>query len=172
MERRKIISCCLFGVIVIYCAVATTEEAHEPRKLIQLRKNYQQKIDDAIKPIQRRYKKDLEALQRQLLQMGNFDGAVLVKEELRRLKPVMAGSELSIIKATYGSSEKNIDVTERLQKMVHKDKLRIEASGCNFNKVFKEDPHVGIHKALIIEFSFEGRRHRLCFMEGEEVCLP
>jgi len=76
-------------------------------------------------------------------------------------------SPLEIIKATYGSSNKFIDVTSKLNDEIKDNRLLIEAS----NKI-AGDPCVGLVKKLIIRYKIDNNIYEAEYKENEMVKLP
>lgn len=74
---------------------------------------------------------------------------------------------LQIWKATYGSEEKTVDITDKLAALVKDNTLRVSAS----NEI-AGDPHKGVVKALRIEYLVDGEHRTKSAKEGEEVVLP
>lgn len=70
--------------------------------------------------------------------------------------------KLKIIKAIYGSADKNIDITEKLNSMIVGDKLEIVV-----NNDIAGDPHKGIGKELEIDYSVNSNHLHMKVKEND-----
>lgn len=75
-----------------------------------------------------------------------------VKTQLVCTKDMKATKEFKLLKAVYGTKEKNVDVTAKVQNMLNKKAPEIVASNGNFT-----DPHHGVGKTLEIVYSVNGQ---------------
>ena len=72
-----------------------------------------------------------------------------------------------IVKAIYGTTKNNIDVTEKLRALIKDNKLSVVAS----NEI-DHDPDKGEKKTMIIIYRFEGRGYTRIYIEGDLINLP
>ena len=86
-------------------------------------------------------------------------------EEVKKAKI----SELTIIKATYGTtSENTIDITERLTNQIKNGRLNVAAT----NEIAGNDPDPGTVKYLEIEYEYGGATVTKRYREMDNVDLP
>lgn len=76
----------------------------------------------------------------------------LPKTTLVCTKDMKATKEFKLLKACYGTKEKNIDVTAKVQEMLNKKAKEIAVHNGNFT-----DPHKGKAKVLEIVYSVDGK---------------
>jgi hypothetical protein len=81
---------------------------------------------------------------------------------LKKFKP-----QLEIIKATYESPQKSIDITAIVKQMVVNNTLSIKASN-----QLAGDPHVGVGKKLIIDYKYEDQPKTVEVIEGSKIVIP
>jgi|GEM_PF-1907632 len=74
---------------------------------------------------------------------------------------------LEIIKATYETSKKNIDITVQLRALIANNELTVIAS----NEI-GGDPDPGTPKTLKIKYEFKGDTKEKIFNEGQVIKLP
>lgn len=74
---------------------------------------------------------------------------------------------LEITNATYGSQQKQIDVTQTLRQMIANDKLTIKAS----NDIWG-DPHFGAAKSLVINYRLGQKTRQTVILEGVTHTIP
>lgn len=76
-------------------------------------------------------------------------------------------NKLKILKATYYTSEKSLDITQELNNHIIDDKLRILLT----NDI-AGDPHVRVHKKGKIKYKFKGEDDEKDYEEGDLIELP
>jgi hypothetical protein len=81
---------------------------------------------------------------------------------LKKFKP-----QLEIIKATYGSPQKFIDITAIIKQMIVNNTLSIKASN-----QLAGDPHEGVVKKLIIDYKYEDQPKTAEIREGLRIVIP
>ncbi|MCW3127340.1 MAG: repeat protein [Bacteroidetes bacterium] len=74
---------------------------------------------------------------------------------------------LEIIRATYGSDQKNIDVTQTVRDLVLNNKLTVQASNS-----LGGDPHHGTYKKMQIDYRLGEKIYSKEISEGETITLP
>jgi hypothetical protein len=74
---------------------------------------------------------------------------------------------LEISNATYGTTNKKIDVTQTLRQMIHDNKLTVTAS----NEI-AGDPEWGVVKDLVINYKIGNTVKKITINEGINVTLP
>ena len=74
---------------------------------------------------------------------------------------------LELIKATYWTPDKKLDVSKELRSLIKNNKLEVVAS----NKI-KGDPEYGIVKKLTIEYIYDGIKITKEYEEGDKVIIP
>ena len=79
-----------------------------------------------------------------------------------------SSSDLFIISATFGSGITFADVTARVSELIQQPNTSFLAQP----KWLHADPTPGQSKSLIITYSYRGRRHLYCTVEGTEVNRP
>ncbi len=75
---------------------------------------------------------------------------------------------LQILRATYGYGSRSFDVTDRLQRQVHNDRLDLRVT----NDSMGGDPAVNQEKTLTVQYSFSGRTNQVVVREGDYLRLP
>lgn len=90
-----------------------------------------------------------------------------MRKELEVVEITRKSPQLEIVKATYGTDLKKIDVTQDIRKQVINNQLITRA----INDVLS-DPHPGQVKSLVVEYIFDGIRLSESYTEGDEVLLP
>ncbi|MFB3918046.1 MAG: DNAJC11 domain-containing protein [Terriglobales bacterium] len=78
------------------------------------------------------------------------------------------GGRLQIIRADYGVLGRTIDVTQRLNSYVRRDRINVLVS----NQLLGGDPAPRERKQLTVTYTFNGRRLRAIVNEGEYLDLP
>jgi len=91
----------------------------------------------------------------------HFSTTAVVKKSV---KPV-----IKIVKAVYGSPEKNVDVTSKLQAIAAPGRQTIELPG-GYNRYFG-DPHHRTVKQLVIQYEVNGEKKNKVFEEDSRVFL-
>lgn len=76
-------------------------------------------------------------------------------------------AELWVISATYGSGTQFVDVTYRVNDLMHQPQVEFFARP----EWLKADPTPGWNKALVIVYEFQGRRQIFATGEGGRVSL-
>ncbi|MFG0288663.1 MAG: HEAT repeat domain-containing protein [Rhodopirellula sp. JB044] len=89
---------------------------------------------------------------------------LLAKMDLREV-------DIEIVRATYGSSSENVDVTARLQKLAGKLPI-ILLDNPNYNSTFGGDPAPGAKKELHIEYRIDGLPGNVTFDENAAIVFP
>lgn len=74
---------------------------------------------------------------------------------------------IKIIAAAYGTASKGADVTAQVKKLVEQGKEEIRIT----NATLGGDPVPGVRKQFGVVYTFEGKQHARCAMEGETVDL-
>jgi len=72
--------------LTCFVLLAQAPPSKEPEELDRLRKTYQQKRTDALKPVMTWYENQLESLQKKMTQKGDLNGALSVRQELDAMK--------------------------------------------------------------------------------------
>lgn len=72
--------------LTCFVLLAQVPLSKEPEELDRLRKTYQQKRADALKPVLTWYENQLESLQRKMTQKGDLNSALSVRQELDAMK--------------------------------------------------------------------------------------
>lgn len=100
---------------------------------------------------------------------SNFIGLPNTSDEII-LSPnkEIADETFTILKGTYGITDKNVDVTDKLNALIKDEKLVTEAT----NLLVDNDPVPGIPKFLDIEYKYQGEKIVKKFKENEAVNLP
>jgi len=75
--------------------------------------------------------------------------------------------KFKVLKATYGSEVKSIDITDELNKAVIEDKLKIV-----LNNNIAGDPHRGVKKKGKVRYEFDKKQDEKEYTEGEVIGLP
>lgn len=75
--------------------------------------------------------------------------------------------KLVILKATYGSPQKSVDVTKQLNGLVTNNSLSVAVSNS-----IAGDPDYGTIKTLEIQYSVNGAQFKKTYQENEKVSLP
>jgi len=76
-------------------------------------------------------------------------------------------NELEIIKATYGTRNKEIDITRKLIEKIKSNEIRVKVS----NEI-DHDPDKGVRKVLKIKYKYKGIEFNKIFNEGDILDLP
>jgi hypothetical protein len=155
-------------------AVAVSKEPREVGELAEFRQQYDKKVEIALAPVDTWAAQELRKLSKRLADKGALQEAILVRQELSLLEAMKPGGGLIILNASYGSSSRNIDVTEKVQGLVKAGRLSIANSGpLSFDSVFG-DPHRGAVKDLTIVYRYDGRTRRVKVsnVERTDVSLP
>ena len=82
--------------------------------------------------------------------------------------PSMAQEDLIVDSARYGAEDQWNDVTELLQSKVSAGRLELDVS----NDSLGGDPTRGVHKTLVVEYSYRGIEHRTEIPEHRKLSLP
>ncbi len=78
-------------------------------------------------------------------------------------------SQLNIISAVYGASNRNIDVAARLQSLIRDNRLNLTVS----NSTLDIDPAPGTHKTLSVTYSVgSGAQRQAVVGEGNQLSIP
>lgn len=85
-------------------------------------------------------------------------------EEVERMFPKQIPSILKIIKATYGTVDKSIDIAKELTDKIIDGRLEI-----NVTNDIAGDPTPGVKKNLTIEYIKDGKTRTLTLKEGDEL---
>lgn len=146
-------------------------------ELTSLRQNYELEIVRATERIRLNYITELDKLQKSLAIEGNLDAALAVRNEKEKISHIPTPAQLAqmqaitgleIIKATYGSDSKKVDVTA-----VVKDLQGKEASGSLLLPVaFRDDPDFGAGKKLVVTYRFNGKESTATASEKDYLVLP
>lgn len=72
-----------------------------------------------------------------------------------------------IIEAIYGKNDKYVDITDKLNDMIDKDKLRVILSNS-----ISGDPIIGTVKEGIIKYKYDGKKKEQVYKEGDIIELP
>ena len=96
--------------------------------------------------------------------MHQFLIPAVVKERIKPKAPVV-----EVIKAVYGSDEKNVDVTVKFRSLVIPDRQAVNLP-CGYNKQFG-DPHPKTVKKLVVEYEPDGKKKCKTFAEDCRVVL-
>lgn len=84
-----------------------------------------------------------------------------------RIKNILNQSKLRIVKATYGTENKNVDITQELNLAIVDDKLNLLLT----NNI-AGDPDVGIQKIGNIIYKFDGKKFKKEVVENSPINLP
>lgn len=100
---------------------------------------------------------------------GSIDYIVnrLKSDTTRALGGRASGQELVINTATYTAGSKGLDVTEALSRRIDQGRLEVVASND-----LGGDPHFGIVKELVVEYTYRGERLKKSVREGDMLSLP
>jgi len=97
----------------------------------------------------------------------DFD--TVAKKHDQWLTPVLNISDtLEILKATYGTDERQVDVTEKVRKLTQKQKAIILVG----KEVLGVDPHFGVLKRLQVTYKYKGKILNKECLEREKMELP
>jgi len=88
------------------------------------------------------------------------------KVSVKKLPPIA----VTIIRAVYGSEQKNVDVTAKLGELSKKNNNGLVAIG-SYNKVFGGDPHPRTSKKLTVTYKSGGKESTKVFDEGSVLNL-
>jgi hypothetical protein len=88
------------------------------------------------------------------------------REQLQSLEPADAG-DLAVHRATYGTRGRTVDVTAVLRRRLVRGRLSLVASND-----LAGDPHEGVPKVLVVEYSWRGARNTRTVGEGGRLVLP
>ena len=167
-------------IITVLCLTPlgyTQDNGVDSPELRSLRQNYEAEIVKATENIRANYITQLDGLQKSLGAKDNLDAALAVRKEKEKVSQIptpvqlaqlRATSDLEIIKATYGSDLKKVDVTQGV-----KDLLLKEASGKLLLPVaFREDPDFGVTKQLIVTYKYKGKEYKAAVSERNYLVLP
>lgn len=83
------------------------------------------------------------------------------------LKLLINRRKFKVLKATYGSEVKSIDITDELNKAVIEDKLKIV-----LDNNIAGDPHRGVRKKGKVRYEFNKKQDEREYNEGEVISLP
>jgi hypothetical protein len=146
-------------------------------ELNSLRQNYEAEIVRATQGIRANYITQLDKLQKSLAAKENLEEALAVRKEKEKISQIptpvqlaqmQAMTGLEIVKATYGSDSKKVDVTA-----VVKDLQVKEASGKLLIPVaFREDPDFGVVKQLVVTYKFNGKESTATASQMDYLLLP
>ena len=164
-HRNTWLSVLAISLIAATCATLV-HAAEEPRELVRLRDSYHHSVEGLIKPLKTRYIRDLTSLKKRLSSEGDLEGALLVEDEIDRTE-----ARFVIVKATWGSSRKQTDVTEVLRKQIKDQKLKIKAGKGNMNQLLG-NPDTGQIKTLTVEYIHNGKPKSKTFRQSTRVSLP
>ena len=76
--------------------------------------------------------------------------------------------ELQILLASYGESDDRVDVTRRLNDLIHNSQLQIQVS----NATMGRDPSKHHLKRLTVIYMWRGLRNQMSAAEGETISIP
>ena len=99
-----------------------------------------------------------------LKEMEEVEASIAVVEQMNDSG---LNTGLIILRATYGTSEHNIDVAKELNSKIQDNKLLTKA-----DNAIKGDPHRGAKKNLDIRYLYQGQQLEKNYKEGENVNLP
>lgn len=77
-------------------------------------------------------------------------------------------SELRILNATYGTQDRSVDVTTRLQGLMQNDRLGVKVS----NDIMGGDPAPENRKRLEVTYAWHGKQRHVSVAEGETLNIP
>jgi hypothetical protein len=167
-------------IITLLCMASfgfAQEDGVNSPELASLRQNYESEIVRVTERIRANYITQLDRLQKSLAINGNLDVALAVRKEKEKISQIPTPAQLAqmqaitgleIIKATYGSDSKKVDVTH-----VVKDLQGKEASGRLLVPVaFREDPDFGVGKKLVVTYRFNGKETTATASEKDYLLLP
>lgn len=77
----------LLGILALHLCIGATSADDSPQRLIQLRESWESAKERALRPINLKYKQELEQLLADLTKAGRLDEALSVKSELESLEP-------------------------------------------------------------------------------------
>lgn len=76
--------------------------------------------------------------------------------------------KFEIIRATYGTIDKEIDVTEHLKHKVVNGKLGVRV----WSSISGEDPAPNVQKVLTVSYKLNGKEYEKRFLDGQTTNLP
>ena len=169
----KRLSVLLAALVVGIVSAQNAQEPQDPKALVKAREAYQKELKRVADPVNQDYLKTLEFLKRDMGTNGDTAGMVAVQREIdaiQALQSTPTGTSnvpLVILKATFGGA----DVTQKVQKLVRGNRLKIPAERNIFVAKFGDPAH-GANKSLIIKYTVAGKENTVTFGEGDEVALP
>ena len=154
------------------------EEIHVDIKLAQ--KKYQEEVnminaykDAKVITLSQKYINGLKSYARYLLKNGNIEEAELVSKEIQKIetkvalllpkpkKPVekkpVEKKELKFTLVKYGKDNRYVDLTEEFNAEIKFNKFRFKIDDLT---VYKGNPVPGKAKELIIEYIYNGEKHK------------
>lgn len=102
LPPRYAIFCSLLPGLALFAEPSASEAAFNA-----LRLQRDKAIAEAVAPINRRYRADLEGLQKRATQTGDLDGALKIRNELTALDASAKASAIAVAKASDTSGSKN-----------------------------------------------------------------
>lgn len=160
-------------VLMTLMADGNETEVSEPKELSNLRANYEQKSQAALKPVKAGYEANLKELIKTLTDRGDSKGLIAVAEELRVIQTEMQVEQaggLFIVKATYGIPGRKIDVTDKVRNRVFRGHLTFPAGRGNFDVL--GDPAFGHFKTLTIQYRHSGQHKVISKKTDQELTIP
>lgn len=121
MQSFRRLSLTLLATMI--CLLSAAEPTSDNPELIALRREFEKRTSDALRPVFTWYEGELGRLERSATTRGNLDAALAVRQERERFKADQAQSTPSALKAALDDTRWQFNGDDNIQIVFKKDGL-------------------------------------------------